>query len=325
VRKNCKGDVPTDGSAGECEWEGYVPFEQLPSAFNPVSGVIASANQNTFPLNTPFKVNGNFAPPYRVQQIRDLLTSKPKWKSEEMISIQTDVYSAFHDFLAHQVVAAFDHQKPARQELADAVAELRKWNGQMEMKQAAPMIATLVFEQLRKLVAERAAAGQGDAYIANVAPAALERLLLERPAGWFPDYDAVLIRCLTGAVDAGIKTHGSKISRWDFGRHQPMQFVNPVFGRLPLIGSYFNIGPAAMRSSPVSVQQYTGRLGPSLRMSVDLASLDHSFIGITLGQSEQRLSSHYKDQWDAFYHGRTFPMQFEKVSAKSVLVVKAGN
>jgi len=121
VRKNCKGDVPTDGSAGECEWEGYVPFEQLPSAFNPVSGVIASANQNTFPLNTPFKVNGNFAPPYRVQQIRDLLTSKPKWKSEEMISIQTDVYSAFHDFLAHQVVAAFDHQKPARQELADAV------------------------------------------------------------------------------------------------------------------------------------------------------------------------------------------------------------
>ena len=96
-------------------------------------------------------------------------------------------------------------------------------------------------------------------------------------------------------------------------------------GRVPVIGNYFNIGPVPMRSSPVSVQQYTGRLNPSLRMAVDLGDLDHSFISIPLGQSGQRLSSHYKDQWDAFYHGRTFPMQFGKVDAKEVLSVRPGN
>lgn len=340
VRNNCRGDVPADGAAGDCEWQSYVPFEELPHVFNPPTGVIASANQNPFPAEefqgrappaaapngrTGFNVNGNFAPPYRVRQIRDRLASRLDWKAEDMIGVQTDVYSSFHHFLAQQLVAAWEQQKPSRTELADAAAELRQWNGQMEIGQAAPMIATLVFEQLRKVAAERAAAGQGDAYIANIAPAALERLLRERPQAWFPDYNALLLRCLTGAVDEGIKTQGSKISRWDFGRHQTLRLINPVLGRLPLIGGYFNIGPVPMRSSPVSVQQYTGRLGPSLRMAVDLSDLNHSFAGITLGQSEQWLSSHYKDQWDAFYRGRTFPMQFGKVEAKAVLTIRPGN
>ncbi len=325
ARKDCTGDVPADGAAGACEWQGYVPFGDLPTVFNPPSGVIVSANQNPFPAPpAAFTVNGNFASPYRVRQIRDLLASRPQWNAEEMTRIQTDVYSAFHHFLAQQVVAAAAKEKSMRPELVDAAAELRKWNGQMEIGQPAPMIATLVFEQIRRLTGERAAAGQGDAY-SSIAYTAIERLLLERPQGWFPDYDALLIRCLAGAVDAGIRSQGSKISGWDFGRYQPLQFVNPVMGRLPLIGGYFNIAAVPMRGSPVSAQQYTGRLGPSLRMAVDLSDLDHSFISITLGQSAQRLSSHYKDQWDAFYRGRTFPMRFESVDAKDVLVIRPGN
>jgi hypothetical protein len=33
------------------------------------------------------------------------------------------------------------------------------------------------------------------------------------------------------------------------------------------------------------------------------------------------LSSHYKDQWDAYYHATSFPMQFRKVEAKATLIV----
>ena len=80
-----------------------------------------------------------------------------------------------------------------------------------------------------------------------------------------------------------------------------------------------------MRGSPWSVMQYNGRLGPSLRMTVDLAALDHSFINLATGESGQPLSSHYKDQWEAYYQGRTFPMQFGKVDAKQVLTVTPGN
>jgi penicillin amidase len=242
-----------------------------------------------------------------------------------MLAVETDVYSAFDRFLAQQVVAAYDAQKSARPNLRDAVDVLRQWNGQMEKGRAAPMVVRLVYDQLRKLIAEQAATGSGATYQSRTAPRVIETLLRERPKDWFPDYDALLLRCLTGALAEGLKIQGSKVSRWDYGQYQALQIENPVAGRLPLIGKYFNIGPVSMKGAPTTVEQYTGRLGPSMRMIVDLGDLEHSFANLATGESGQRLSSHYKDQWDAHYAGRSFPMQFGKVDAKDVLVVKPAN
>ncbi len=134
MRRKCAGDIPSDGASGDCEWDGYIPFDQLPQAFNPLSGIIATANQNPFPAapdaktvdlkkakdsgkdsgtdsTSAYLVNGNFAPPYRVRQIRALLESRPKWQPEEMLRVQTDVYSAFHRFLAKQIVTAWDRKR----------------------------------------------------------------------------------------------------------------------------------------------------------------------------------------------------------------------
>ncbi len=320
IRKNCPGDVPAEGA--DCAWAGFIPFDQLPSAYNPPAGMIVSANQNPFPADYPYRVDGNFAPPYRANQVQALLSSRAKWKAEEMLRVETDVYSAFDQFVAQQVVAAFDAEKPSNPQTQEAVALLRKWNGQMEKGQAAPMLASLIYEQLRKRIAERAATGSGEVYQNFMAPSVIERLLRERPADWFPNYNVFLLRCLTGAIEEGQKIQGSKLSRWDYGEYQALQIVNPVEGRLPLIGSYFNIGRVAMNGAPTTVKQYTRRLGPSLRMIVDLADLDHSFANLATGESGQPLSSHYKDQWDAYYAGRSFPMQYGKVDAKNVLTVK---
>jgi len=155
-----------------------------------------------------------------------------------------------------------------------------------------------------------------------MAPSVVERLLRERPPDWFPDYNLFLLRCLVGAIEEGQKIQGSKPSRWDYGQYQALQIVNPVEGRLALIGSFFNLGPVPMNGAPTTVKQYTRRLGPSLRMIVDLANLDHSVANLATGESGQPLSPHYKDQWDAYYAGRSFPMQYGKVDAKNVLTVK---
>ncbi len=327
IRKNCAGDVPA-ASTG-CEWGGVIPFDQLPRSYNPSAGMIVTANQNPFPADYAYPVAGNFAAPYRANQIRAVLGSRAKWKPEEMFAVETDVYSAFDLFLAQQVVAAFDAQKgdtgkPADPRIEQAVTLLRKWNGQMAKGEAAPMLSSLLYEQIRRRVAERAATGLGEAYQSYMAPAVVERLLRERPPGWFPDYNALLLRSLTGALEAGQKIQGSKPSRWDYGQYSSLQIVNPVEGRLPFIGRYFNIGPVAMSGAPTTVKQYTRRLGPSLRMVIDLGDLEHSFANLVTGESGQRLSPHYKDQWDAYYAGRSFPMQYRKVDAKNVLVIKPG-
>ena len=320
IRKNCAGSVPVEEA--NCNWTGFIPFDQLPNAYNPPAGMIVTANQNPFPADFPYQVDGNFAAPYRANQIRARLGSQEKWKAEEMLGLEKDVYSAFDLFLAKQVVAAFDAQKPVNPQMQEAVDVLRGWNGQMEKGQAAPMLTELLYEQIRKRMAERAATGLGDTYQNFMASGVVERLLRERPTDWFPDYSAFLLRSLTAALETGQKLQGSKVSRWDYGQYVSLEIVNPVAGRLLVIGRYFNIGPVSMSGAPTTVKQYTRRLGPSLRMVVDLGDLDHSFANLATGESGQALSGHYKDQWDAYYAGRSFPMQFGKVDAKNVLVVK---
>jgi penicillin amidase len=59
---------------------------------------------------------------------------------------------------------------------------------------------------------------------------------------------------------------------------------------------------------------------------VDLSDLDQSMQNITIGESGQPLSKHFKDQWGAYYGATSFPMQFQKVDAKQVLrVVPSSN
>ncbi|MBV8867336.1 MAG: penicillin acylase family protein, partial [Acidobacteriaceae bacterium] len=60
IRRNFDGDVPLDGVSGDFEWDGFIPFEQLPSYYDPPSGIVATANQNPFPPAYPYRVDGNF-------------------------------------------------------------------------------------------------------------------------------------------------------------------------------------------------------------------------------------------------------------------------
>lgn len=321
IRKNYAGDVPVDGSSGEFEWEGYIPFEELPSSYNPPSGLVVTANQNPFPASYPYRVSGGFASHYRSRQIRTLLSQRDGWKPDQTLAVQKDVYAGFSHFLARQTVAAYDRRKPSGSELADATTVLRNWDGQMDKDLAAPMVADLLYAQLRQTLGERASPRNGASYSSQMAPAVMERILRERPAGWFRDYDEWLMTSLSAAIAEGAKRQGSSIPRWHWGAHNELKIAHPVLGQLPLIGTYFNIGPVWMSGSTTTVKQTTRRLGPSMRMVVDLSNLDASLQNITIGQSGQALSSNYKDEWASYYVGNSLPMQFGRVELRSELVI----
>jgi penicillin amidase len=319
IRKGYAGDVPVDGASGDFEWQGFIPFDQLPSSYNPRDGLIVTANQNPFPPDYPYPVSGNFASHYRSRQIRNMLTGRNGLRPEDTLAVQKDVYSAFDHYLAQALVSAYERKGKGRAGLADAVALLSTWDGQMDKRRPEPLITELAFQHFRRAMAERASPGKGAIYELQMAPAVMEQLLRERPAGWFRDYDEALLQSFADAVDEGRRMQGNEVKQWIYGEYLKLLIAHPVGHRLPWVARYFDVGPVEMSGSPTSVKQTTRRLGPSERMNADLGDWDNSLMNLPIGESGHVLSQHYKDQWKAYYNGTSFHMQYRKVDAKSTL------
>jgi penicillin amidase len=188
----------------------------------------------------------------------------------------------------------------------------------MEYSQPAPLVATLTYQHLRRAVAENASKAPST-YEYQMAPAVIEKLLRTRPPGWFADYDEALLRAAVDAVEEGRRMQGRDLKKWIYGKYIEVTITHPITHQLPLVGSYFDIGPAPMSGSSTTVKQTTKKLGPSMRMAADLSDWDRSLLNVTTGQSGQPLSSHYRDEWEHYYVGESFPMQYRSVQGKAVL------
>ena len=321
IRRDFDGDRLLDGSSGKFEWDGFIPFDRLPSFYNPSGGMIVTANQNPFPPEYPFRVSGSFSTEYRSNQIHALLSTHDGWRPADMLTIQKDVYSGFNDFLARRIVAAYDAKRPAGTDARDAVTVLRAWNGQMEIGHAAPVITTLAYLRLRYAIARVAAPKKGAIYDFEMAPSVVENILEAGGKGWFPDMNQAVLDALAAALDDGRKILGGNVAHWDYGQFHPLKIDQPVDSQIPFFGRFFNIGPVPMSGSTTTVKQVSRTLGPSMRFVADLSNWDGSLNNLTVGESGHILSPHYKDQWTAYYLGMSFPMEYAAVAAEHVLEV----
>lgn len=316
VRREFDGSAPVDGASGDYDWLGAIPFDELPRLYNPPSGRIVTANQNPFPSGYAYRVSGNFAAPFRAQQIEAMLAAREGWRAADMAAIQKDVYSGFLLQLAREIVAA---HKGRGADVADAIAVLRDWNGQMEQGAAAPLVATLAYQHLRTDIAERAAAAKLAVPAGQTAPVLVQELLSARPKDFFADWDEAIVRSFREAVDEGRRMQGDSVRRWNWGAFNRLRISHPVLSRLPFVGRYYTIGPVAQSGSAFTVKQTTRVLGPSMRMAVDLADWNRSQLTLLTGVSGQPLSGHFDDQWEDYYYGRGRPFPFDNVEAEDVL------
>jgi penicillin amidase len=343
VRRNFDGDFPVDGASGDFEWDGYIPYEEMPTIYNPPSGIIATANQRTFPLDYPFHITGSFADKYRIDQIRALLSAKPKLTVNDMLAVQKDVYSAYDHFLAWQIVAAYQKAGSKNDLASESIDLMRKWNGQMDKGDAVPVVTQFVSEAMgTKLTASlnlklfhtnaparkdikrgQITGGSESSYDHLPRPQIIEQMLRTRPEGWVAgdNWDTWIMDCFDQALNRGRTRLGSPVSKWRWGQIMEWRLDHPVGKELPLVDGLFDIGPVEMSGSGTTVKQTAARLGPSERMVVDLGDLDKSVQNLVVGESGFVASEHYKDEWRAYYSGTSFPMQFEHVNARETLRV----
>lgn len=319
VREGFDGTVPADGASGKFEWKGFVPFDQLPSYFNPKNGILVSANHNPFPENTPYPVSGFFSSPDRALQIARRLADARGLAAADMIAIQRDVYSALCHGLAQAAVAAARRRNDQNPLVREGAALLENWDGQMRAGAAAPLLANLLYQHVRRAIAERASPKFGAAWRTFMAPGVVARIVAGRRPEWFDNFDLMLANALADAMEEGKRMQGRRPEKWRYGRANQIALEHPVMGRIPWLGRYFNFGPVEMDGSATTVCAVTEAYGPSMRFVADLADLDSSLVVLPTGQSGHRFSGHYGDQWEAYLGGKAFRLEFARVTPEKTL------
>ena len=98
TRASGDGSLPVSGADDAHEWTGYIPFEQMPSVFDPPSGIFATANGRITPDAYPYSISTQWGSPYRTERINHVLRANRKFTAADMLALQTDIYSEFDKF-----------------------------------------------------------------------------------------------------------------------------------------------------------------------------------------------------------------------------------
>jgi penicillin amidase len=59
------GRAPVPGWQASYQWQGYLPFEDLPKIINPVTGALATANANWLPAGYSHHIAYDWEEPFR--------------------------------------------------------------------------------------------------------------------------------------------------------------------------------------------------------------------------------------------------------------------
>lgn len=320
IRASGDGTVPVSGADGKHDWTGYLPFDKLPSLYNPPSGIIATANSKITPQGYPYQLATQWFPPYRAERIYKVLESGKKFSPADMLALQTDITSDYDRFFADKFVYAIDHSAKATDRTRKAADVMRGWDGRMLADSAAPTIEVRTRRYLWEMLLEAKLGNDAENYEWSEAAVALENIVANQPARWLPPGYANFNDLLTAAVEKALKDAPADLQSWKYGETYPVAISHPVFNGLPILHGHMSVaGPGTHPQSGggYTVKQVGRGFGPSERMTVDFSNLDASTFNLVLGESGQPFSPHYMDHWDAWYNNKTFTLAFSDAAVQS--------
>jgi penicillin amidase len=327
IRKQGTGAVPMPGSTDDYDWTGYIPFEDLPHSYNPSSGIIATANGRVVPDDYPYFITSDWESPFRTARIFQLLRAGKALTVDDMLRIQTDIVTLEDSWLAGQLLKADFHHHPQDPEAQHAISLLRHWDGEARMDSAATLVCEVTRQALLERILKPKLGDDLSGYHWGMSTTFLENVLANNWTRWLPRGDSSFEETLIKSLEEGVKQIPSRVGSrshdaWKWGNTIPLTFYHPLGQGFPLLGRLLDVGPFPQAGTATTVKATTTRHGPSMRMVVDLSTLDHSVQNITLGESGQVFSPYYQDQFDAWYTGRSFPMSFSDDAVEQATVHK---
>ena len=326
VRASGNGTVPVPGWTSQYGWTGAIPFDALPSTFNPPSGYIVTANNAATDPSYPYLLTADWDLGYRANQItarlQELIAAKTPLTARLMSGIQADNYSA----LAAALVPALQ-QVRLTGDAAEAQKLLDGWDYQVDADSAAAAYfnviwRTLLHDMFSGKIDEGAALTGGDRAFAVVTS------LIDQPASpWWSNpangtvgQESTLRRVMTHAAAESADLMGSNPADWQWGSIHTLELRNASFGESGIapLEWLFNRGPYELAGGSGVVnavgwdatQGYQVDWVPSMRQVISLENFDDStWINLT-GASGHAFHTNYTDQAPLWRDHETRPWLF---------------
>ncbi|HUX45666.1 MAG TPA: penicillin acylase family protein, partial [Terracidiphilus sp.] len=310
IRAGGLQDVPIAGHTHD--WTGYISYDQMPSALDPPSGFLATANSRVTTSASPFPLSDEWVDPYRIERIYKALDGRDHLTPRDMLAVQTDIYSEVDQELGQRFAYAIDHASKTDARLRDAADLMRTWDGRLSTNSAAASLVTQTRKALWPLLLKPKLGKDAPLYHWSESDFAEEEIVMDAKPGWLPPGYKNWDDLLAEAVRQGMQAQHAPedVSRWAYGDWHVVELDHPLARFLPFLGRRADTGPLPLSGDTTTVKQVGRSFGPSQRFTMDWSNIDGSTENIVLGESGNPLSPYFRDQWQDYYNGRSFALPF---------------
>lgn len=314
-----------DGNAAADQWQGYIPFEDLPHMFDPPSGYVASANQRIVPDDWKHPIYGAYSQGHRGVRLDQALGRRDVLDTPANIRLQNDVKNCRAERLCPHILR---HLRAG-----DAASVFRRafegWNYDYAVTSIAPtLFETFMALWQREVIGQHMPERLLDLTHQQTGLAA--SLLEDDTISYFPDGTAAHVAAVAERTLSALRSRlGKDEASWQWGR------VHQAHWRHPVRDATFDIGPREVDGGSHTLRNTGGELPPhaassgaEYRIMVDFASPD-SFLAVqNIGNSGVPGSPHYQDQFQPWLRGEYHVVHLRRnsveVDCESITVIEPG-
>jgi penicillin amidase len=290
-------------------WDTILTSRDLPSAYNPADGFVASANNK--PAETSFPIGYFFSGDDRVLRMREMLSPASEMSVADVQAIQSDTYMISAKTLCEVIVARAEAIADLSEGAARTLEILSAWNGRFDgdsqgavaFQASAAILVPQLVDETQQTIIETGGTEYLDyaKLIEGAAPGSLEPHIVAALEG---AQAALAAYPNWGAMHKLVLEHNFSMIPLIGGRYR--------FVETPWPGSTDTLWRA---SHDLSTEEVNAGFGAQARHISDMADLDSNWFALVGGNDGWINSENFIDQIEAFRTSAPipFPMRPETV------------
>lgn len=320
VRRNFSGMVPVPGD-GRYEWDGYLPIQAKPHAYNPAEGYVITANENLTKTDYEFPeaIGFEWSDGYRGDRLKEIIASGRVLSLGDMAAMQND-YLALP---ARELVPMLKNLAITDQKAIDARQKLLAWDFVLDKGSTTASIYVAWEKEIN--------ARMKVLMIPEAARLHISGLSMFKVIGWLqappPEFgadpvkgrDDLLVSSLSAAVADLEQRLGKDQRKWQYGQEKNHHVIvkHPMSEAVSAeVRKKLDVGPAprgGYHLTPgVTGSGLNQTHGATFRIIFDTQSWDRTLGINSPGQSGDPESPYYRNLFDLWANDRYFPVYYSK-------------